>query len=269
MKEDLKKYFKTNKETWNQKVHVHKDSDFYDVNSFLKGETTLNRLEIEELGPIAGKDVLHLQCHFGLDTISLARLGAKCTGIDLSDEGVKEARRLNDLVGGDSIFIESNVYDVSENVKGDFDVVFTSYGVVGWLPDLDLWAKIIVEKLRPGGVFYMAEFHPIIWMFEYLESPIKMKYPYLKGDVIYEEYEGTYGDTKAKMTSKEYGWNHGLGEVVSALTKAGLQIEFLHEHVESPYNCLPDMKQTDNKGYVLKDYEGLFPMIYSIRAKKI
>ncbi len=268
MNEKLKKYFDINKETWNQKVTIHRDSDFYDVDAFLNGETTLNPLEIRELGPVSGKDILHLQCHFGLDTLSLSRLGAKCTGIDLSDEGIKEARRLNNRVGENSTFIESNVYDVPANVSGEFDIVFTSYGVVGWLPDLDLWAQIIAEKLRPGGVFYIAEFHPIVWMFEYLESPIKMKYPYLKGDVIYEEYEGTYANNEGDIISKEYGWNHGLGEVVSALTKAGLQIEFLHEHVESPYNCLPDMVQTENGGYVLKEYAGLFPMIYSIKATK-
>lgn len=268
MNEELKKYFDTNKDTWNQKVTIHRDSDFYDVQSFLDGETTLNSLEIEELGDVSGKKLLHLQCHFGLDTISWARLGAKSTGIDLSDEGIKEARRLNELVGGDSQFVESNVYDVAENVAGEFDVVFTSYGVVGWLPDLDIWASVIAKKLCKGGIFYMAEFHPIIWMFEYLESPIVMKYPYLKGDVIYEEYQGTYGDADSKMTSKEYGWNHGLGEVVTALTNAGLEIEFLHEHEESPYNCLPDMVETENGGFVLKGYERLFPMIYSIRAIK-
>lgn len=268
MNEELEKYFETNKDTWNQKVTIHKESDFYDVEAFLKGETTLNQIEIEELGAVKGKDLLHLQCHFGLDTLSFDRLGARCTGIDLSDEGIKEAQRLNKEIGGNSKFIATNVYDVSKNVPGDFDVVFTSYGVVGWLPDLDIWANIIAEKLRPGGVFYMAEFHPIVWMFEYLESPIKMKYPYLKGDVIYEEYEGTYGDNDSKMVSKEYGWNHGLGEVVTALTNAGLQIDFLHEHEESPYDCLPDMVQTENGGYVLKDYKGLFPMIYSIKATK-
>lgn len=268
MDDELNKYFETNRATWNQKVSIHRDSEFYETPDFLKGETTLNSLEIEELGNIEGKNLLHLQCHFGLDTMSLARLGAKCTGIDLSDDGIKEAERLNKLIGGDSEFILSNVYDVPHKVAGKFDIVFTSYGVVGWLPDLDKWAQIISQKLRSGGVFYMAEFHPIVWMFEYLESPIKMKYPYLKGDVIYEEYEGTYADKDSKIKSKEYTWNHGLGEVVSALTKAGLQIEFLHEHEESPYDCLPGMVKTEKGGYLLKGYERLFPMIYSVKAIK-
>lgn len=268
MNEELKKYFDTNRDTWNKKVSFHKDSDFYDVPGFINGKTSLNAVEIEELGDVKGKSLLHLQCHFGLDTMSFARMGAKATGIDLSDEGIKEAQRLNKEINADATFVVSNVYDVPKTVSETFDIVFTSYGVVGWLPNLDVWAEIIAEKLNSGGVFYMVEFHPIVWMFEYLETPIKMKYPYLNGDVIYEEYEGTYANDDAKIVSKEYGWNHGLGEVVTALTKAGLQIEFLHEHVESPYNCLPGMKETESGNYVLAEYEGLFPMMYSIKATK-
>ena len=268
MNEINKKYFDVNKETWNEKVSIHAKSEFYDVKGFKKGETSLNAYELEELGAVKGKSLLHLQCHFGQDTLSWSRLGAKCTGIDLSNEGIKEAIKLNDELGLDATFIESNLYDVPEKVEGQFDIVFTSYGVVGWLPDLKTWGEIIASKLKKGGVFYMIEFHPVVWMFDFLQTPPKLTYPYLKGEVIYEEYQGTYTNNDADITSKEYGWNHGLGEVITSLTSAGLEIEFLHEFEESPYNSFPEMNKTKDGMYVLKDEQRMIPLLYSIRATK-
>lgn len=269
MKNKYNTYFKVNKETWNKKVAIHTKSDFYNMKDFLKGKTSLNQLELNELGDVHGKSLLHLQCHFGQDTLSFARMGAKCTGIDLSNEAISKAKELNKKLGLNATFIESNVYDVPKNVKGKYDVVFTSYGVVGWLPDLKIWAKVIAKKLKKGGVFYMAEFHPIVWMFDYTSGKPVIKYPYLKSDVIYEEYEGTYAeDGKTKIISKEYGWNHGLGEVVTCLTQADLTIEFLHEFNQSPYNCLPEMVQNKNSMYVFKNNSEMFPLVYSIKATK-
>lgn len=268
MNNNYKKYFEVNKETWDKKVSIHTKSEFYDVDSFKKGKSSLNIYELVELGDVKGKSLLHLQCHFGQDTLSLSRLGAKCTGIDLSSEGVKQARLLNKELGLDATFIESNLYDVPTNVEGKFDVVFASYGVIGWLPDLKTWGKIIAEKLKNGGVFYLIEFHPIVWMFDFLQTPPKLTYPYLKSEAIYEEYKGTYTNNDADIISKEYGWNHGLGEVVSALTEAGLQIEFLHEFEKSPYNSFPEMNKTDDGMYVLKENQRMFPLLYSIRASK-
>jgi len=262
------KYFSVNKETWNKKVAVHIKSDFYDVNGFLKGKTSLNQYELAELGTIKDKTLLHLQCHFGLDTLSLSRLGAKCTGIDISNEGIKQAKKLNNEAGLDASFIESNVYEIPKMIAQKFDIVFTSYGVIGWLPDLTTWAEIIADKLNKNGFFYMIEFHPIVWMFDYLQNPPKMKYPYLNKEVIYEEYEGTYTNSNAKIMSKEYGWNHGLGEVISALSKAGLHIEYLHEFEKSPYNCFPKMGKTKDGMFILKEFQKMFPLLYSIKAIK-
>lgn len=156
------KYFKVNKDTWDKKVAIHAKSDFYNVEAFKNGKTSLNKYELEELGSVKGKSLLHLQCHFGQDTLSWSRLGAKCTGIDISKEGIKEAIKLNNQLGLDATFIESNLYDVPKKVSGKFDIVFTSYGVIGWLPDLKTWGKIIADKLKKGGVFYIIEFHPIV-----------------------------------------------------------------------------------------------------------
>jgi len=268
MKTNNKKYFEVNKDTWNKKVSVHVQSDFYNVEGFKKGETSLNEYELKELGDVKGKSLLHLQCHFGLDTLSWSRLGAKCTGIDLSGEGIKMAEKLSAELGLNTNFIESNLYDVPEKVAGIFDIVFTSYGVIGWLPDLKNWGEIIASKLKKGGVFYMIEFHPIAWMFDFLQSPPNLTYPYLNKEVIYEEYKGTYTNNDADITCKEYGWNHGLGEVITALTNAGMEIEYLHEFEKSPYNCFPNMKETKDGMFVLRESQQMFPLLYSIRAIK-
>ena len=268
MMDEFSKYFEVNKETWNKKVTAHAKSSFYDIEGFLKGKTSLNSYELEEVGSVKNKKLLHLQCHFGQDTLSWSRLGAQCVGIDLSNEGIKLAKELAAKLKLDARFIESNVYDVSKKVSGTFDIVFTSYGVIGWLPDLKKWAQIIADKLVVGGFFYMIEFHPIVWMFNYHKTPPKLMYPYLNSGVIYEEYEGSYTENKATFVSKEYGWNHGLSEVINALIEAGLQIEFLHEFEKSPYNVFPEMEKTLDGMYILKKMKNLFPLVYSIKAVK-
>jgi len=264
---DNRKYFEVNKATWNEKVKEHAKSDMYDLKAFTKGKSSLMQYEINALGDVKGKSLLHLQCHFGQDTLSWSRLGAKCVGVDLSNEGIKLAQQLNEELHLDAEFVCCNVLDTSIYVKDKFDIVFTSYGTIGWLPDLKPWAKMIAERLKKGGTFYIAEFHPIVWMFDYTSGKPIMKYGYMQDEVIYEEYEGTYANQSSKMISKEYGWNHGLGEVVTALTEAGLNIEYLKEHNESPYNVLPDLEKTENGFYTTKDK--LYPLIFEIKARKL
>lgn len=264
---DLEKAFETNRETWNNKVAVHAGSDFYDLDSFKKGRSSLNRFELNALPDVDGVSMLHLQCHFGQDTLSWSRMGAKCTGVDISDKAIELAKQLNDELQLDAEFVCCNVLDTAEHVSGDFDLVFTSYGVIGWLPDLKPWAEMIATKLKPGGTFYMVEFHPIIWMFDYLETPPSLRYGYQQKEAIYEEYEGTYADEGSKqVVSKEYGWNHGLGEVVTALISAGLTIDYLHEHMKSPYAVFQGLVKDDLGMYELAD--GLYPLIFEIKATK-
>lgn len=264
---DPSECFKVNKATWNTKVKVHAASELYDIKAFKNGKSSLMAYELNALGEVKGKSLLHLQCHFGQDTLSWSRLGAKAVGVDLSDEGIKLAKVLNRELGLDARFICCNVLDTAEYIKETFDIVFTSYGVIGWLPDLKPWGKMIAEKLKKGGTFYMAEFHPIVWMFDYLDGTPIMKYGYMQEEVIYEEYEGTYANTEANIVSKEYGWNHGLSEVINALTQAGLHIEYLNEHDESPYNVLPKLEKTNSGNYVTKDK--LYPLIFEIKATKL
>lgn len=264
---DVENYFEVNKATWNKKVKVHAKSDMYNLEAFKKGKTSLHYYELDALGDVRGKSLLHLQCHFGQDTLSWSRLGAICTGLDLSDEGIRLAKSLTKQLNLEAKFVCCNVLDTAKYIKETFDVVFTSYGVIGWLPNLKPWGKMIAEKLNKGGTFFIAEFHPIIWMFDYLDEKPIMKYGYMQNDVIYEEYMGTYANESSNMISKEYGWNHGLGEVVSALTEAGLHIEYLKEHDESPYNILPDLIKTASGMYVTKNR--LYPLIFTLKATKL
>ena len=264
---DNTNYFEINKATWNKKVAIHAKSDMYAMEAFKSGKSSLMSYELKALGNVDKKSLLHLQCHFGQDTLSWARLGAKCVGVDLSDEGVKLAKQLNEELGLDAKFVCCNVLDASKHISETFDIVYTSYGVMGWLPDLKPWAKMIADRLKVGGVFYMVEFHPILWMFDYVEGKSVMRYHYNQDDVIYEEYEGTYADQSSEMISKEYGWNHGLSSVVNALIEAGLQIEYLNEHDESPYDVFPDLIKTDNGMFKMDNQ--LFPMLFELKATKV
>lgn len=262
----LENYFKTNKTTWNTKVDIHAKSKFYDVDAFKKGKSSLNKFELDALGDVNGKSLLHLQCHFGQDTLSWSRLGAKCTGIDISNKAIDLAQQLNNELDLDAQFVCCNVLDTSKHVSEKFDIIFTSYGTIGWLPDLKPWAKMISERLKPGGVFYIVEFHPIVWMFDYINDTPELKYGYHQKEVIYDEYEGTYADANSKMISKEYGWNHGLGDVVTALTEAGLHIDFLKEYDESPYDVFPWLIKNDEGLYETKDK--LFPLLFEVKVSK-
>ena len=259
-------YFETNRATWNEKVKVHTKSAFYNIEAFKKGKSSLNVYELEALGDVKGKSLLHLQCHFGQDTLSWARRGAVCTGVDISDEGIAYAKKLAQELQIPADFVCCNVLDTSTYISKKFDIIFSSYGTIGWLPNLKPWGKMIAERLKPGGVFYIIDFHPIVWMFDYTEGSPKIKYGYHQEDVIYEEYEGTYADTTSKMISKEYGWNHGLGDVVNALAITGLKVEYLNEYDESPYDILPDLIQQKNGLYVTKDR--LYPLLFALKVTK-
>ncbi|MFK7786603.1 MAG: class I SAM-dependent methyltransferase, partial [Crocinitomicaceae bacterium] len=159
-------YLEKNKLSWNRRTEVHVDSEFYDNESFINGRSSLNSIELELLGDLAGKKILHLQCHFGQDTISLSRMGAEVVGIDLSDEAIRTAQKLATKTGQSTKFVCCDVYDLPNHLTEKFDIVFTSYGTIGWLPDLDKWANVVQHFLRPGGEFIFAEFHPVVWMFD-------------------------------------------------------------------------------------------------------
>ena len=265
---DYEKAFETNRKTWNKKVAIHSRSAFYAMDTFKEGATSLNSYELDALGDVSGKSLLHLQCHFGQDTLSFTRMGAQCVGIDISDEAIKLAKQLNSELELDARFVCCNVLDTSQYVSETFDIVFTSYGTIGWLPDLKPWAQMISERLKTGGTFYIVEFHPIAWMFDYQETPPTMRYGYHQKEAIYEEYEGTYApDGEAKMVSKEYGWNHSLSDVITALLEAGLTIKSFEEYDAAPYNVFPDLVENEQEMFELK--EKLYPLLFEIKAEKL
>lgn len=262
MQPSYQDYFEANQSLWDQRTMVHKDSSFYDVPGFLNGKSSLTSIELAELGDVRGKKILHLQCHFGLDSLSLVRLGAEVTGVDFSTAAIEEARRLSDVSGLPARFICCNVYDLEQHLQETFDMVFTSYGVIGWLPDLDRWAALISRYLAPSGRFYMAEFHPVVWMMD--EDFTHIKYYYHNRELIETVSQGTYTDRQAPIHSKEYSWNHSLSEVLNALLQQGLRLRFFNEHSFSPYPCFNHVVQGADGNWRIRGLEDKIPMVYSL-----
>jgi len=259
-------YFEENKQSWNKRTAVHKDSAFYDLAGFKKGLSSLKKIELSELGDVKGKTLLHLQCHFGMDTMSWEREGAIVTGVDLSDEAIKLANEVKAELNLNADFICSNVYDLEDKLDKKFDIVFTSYGTIGWLPDLDKWAAIVSHFLKPGGTFYIADFHPTLWMMD--NDFEHIKYNYFNTEVITEEISGSYSDRDAPIRSTEHGWNHPFSEILNSLIKYGLQIRQFNEFPYSPYNCFNKLEQGEDGMWRIKGMHEKMPMMYSIKAIK-
>ena len=261
------KFFSANKNNWNKRAELHYKSDFYNVSDFIKLKDSLNSIEKDELGNVNGKSILHLQCHFGQDTLSLANLGADATGVDFSEASIEKAKLLSEETGIESRFICSNVYELKNNLNEKFEVVFTSYGTIGWLPDIDGWAEIVSYYLKPGGEFLIVEFHPFLWMFD--DNFNEIEYSYFHTGKPFEELaEHTYTDNVEKIDMIQYSWNHSLSDVINSLIKQGMRIESVNEFNYSPYNCFPGMKEIEKGKYIFKKFDNLIPIIYSIKAVK-
>ncbi len=259
-------YIAINRQSWNNKTETHLKSEFYDLANFIKGKTSLNDIELRLLGDIKGKSILHLQCHFGQDSISLSRLGAEVTGVDLSDKAIESAKSIAKETNSNTNFICCDIYDLPTRLDKQFDIVYTSYGIIGWLPDLDKWAKIISRFLKPDGQFIFVEFHPVVWMFD--DNFEKIKYRYFNSGAIVETESGTYADKTAAITQEYVMWNHGLSEVINSLIKNGLEINSLDEYDYSPYNCFNKTIEFEAKKYRIEHLDNKIPMVYSIVATK-
>ena len=255
-------YLDINKKLWNEKTAIHVNSDFYELEAFMNGKSSLKDIELAILGDISGKSILHLQCHFGQDSLSLARMGAKVTGVDISDQSITKAKELNKELGLDAEFVCCDVYCAKEHINKKFDIVFSSYGTIGWLPDIEKWADIVSHFVKPGGQFVFVELHPNVWMYDAAFKNIE--YSYFNGEAIVETTPGTYADPTADIELKEIGWNHGLSEVISALLNRGLTLRQFKEFNYSPYNCFQGMKEIAPRKYVIEHLGDKLPMTYAL-----
>lgn len=259
-------YIEINRKAWNNRTDTHLNSEFYNQKGFLNGDTSLNEIELNLLGNIKGKSILHSQCHFGQDTISLERLGATVTGIDLSDKAIDSAKQIAKEIHSNANFICCDIYDLPNHLEKTFDMVFTSYGTIGWLPDLNKWAGIVSKFLKPKGQFIFVEFHPVVWMFDYNFD--KIGYRYFNSGPIVETNSGTYADKTADLTISDISWNHSIGEVVNSLIYNGLEINSLEEYDYSPYNCFNKTVEFEPRKFRIAHLDNKIPMVYSITAVK-
>ena len=256
-----------NRRLWDSWTRAHRDSAFYDVAGFLAGRDPLNHLEAEELGDVVGMRLLHLQCHFGIDTLGWARRGALVTGVDFSPEAIATARELAQRAGLEATFVESDVYALDEQELGTFDIVHTSYGVLSWLPDLERWAEVVLNHLAPDGLFHLVENHPFVMMLD--DDGLSLRWPYLAtGQPIYLESEASYVGPTQDGPLPEYNWPHGIGDVVTALVGSGLRIEWLREYPRTPYPFPGFLEQRPEGDYGWPGGREDVPLTFSIGARR-
>jgi SAM-dependent methyltransferase len=279
-------HYAVNRAWWDGVVPIHEASKGYDRDGFLRGEKPLCPVERDELGPlVAGKTLLHLQCHFGMDTLSWARLGATVTGLDFSGPAIAAARQLSAQSGIPARFVAANVYDAREALGGEtFDVLYTGIGALNWLPNVHAWARVAAACVRAGGILYLYECHPVLFMLDETRSDglLVVKQPYFeRPEPILYESDATYVDGPKLEQRETRMWNHGVGELVTALLEAGLALEYVREHREVPWQALPwmepvgagtvgaDGRYQSNRTWRLPEPQReLVPLMLSVLARK-
>ncbi|HVS37823.1 MAG TPA: class I SAM-dependent methyltransferase [Gemmataceae bacterium] len=271
----MDEHLATNRRRWDELAPLHAQSAFYDLAGFEAGASSLKDVEIDELGDVTGQSLLHLQCHIGVDTLSWARRGARVTGVDFSEVSIRQARALAAKCGMQAEFVCSAVEALPDALTGQFDIIFTSYGVLCWLEDLNLWGRTIAHFLNPGGVFYIVESHPFADVFNDTSGPeevyeMRVTYPYFtNGRAIVTQTRGTYADRSAAVVhDTSYQWSHTLGEILNAVLGAGLHIEFLHEFPICFFAKFPGMTRGEDGWWRLPGVESRLPLLFSLKATK-
>jgi SAM-dependent methyltransferase len=263
-----------NRRHWDELARLHPSTDFYRfyTDRLRSGGTSLHHFEIEQVGDVSGKTLLHLQSHIGTESVSWARLGAEVTAADFSADALAQVRQLAAELGVAVRCVESNLYDLPDVLTDRFDVVYTSWGVVGWLPDLAEWGRIVAGFLRPGGIFYIAEFHPVMWLLDETSDVLSLRYSYFQDEPFFDDADGSYADPEARLEHREtYGFEYPLGKVVTALIRAGLRMEFLHEYPGCGPKLLPMLvpdESTDERWHVLPPDLPQLPLSFTLRARK-
>ena len=267
-----------NRAWWDERAGYHLETELYrkHIDRLEKGGVSLLPLEVRELGELGELDVLHLQCHVGTDTISLARLGAHVTGLDFSAVAIEKARQLSARLGIAARFEQAQVGELGTRFADQFDLVFTSYGVISWLPDLEVWTREINTCLRPGGRFYIVEMHPLAFAMADESEPegdvLTLSYPYLPQDepLRFDGDLGSYADRERPTTANSTReWSWGLGDVVNALLGAGFELRWLREHAEGFCPQVPGTSEGQDGHYRLPaSLDGQYPLTFSIMADK-
>jgi len=272
----MEDYRTLNRASWDERAGPHAASPDYAVGSFAADPAYLSgvvQFDLPLLGDISGRCGVHLQCHIGTDTISLARLGADMTGLDFSPAAIEQARRIAGLAGAGVRFVEADIYQaVTVLGAGAFDLVYTGIGALCWLPDIRRWATVVAGLLRPGGRLFIREGHPMLWSLdETRPGVLAVEYPYFERaePMIFEE-EGTYVKTDAVFIhNRTHSWNHGLGEIVTALLAEGMELTGLAEHDSVPWDALPGhMVQIGGGEWRLADRPWRLPHSYTLQAVK-
>jgi len=266
MKEEQLK--KVNQELWDHWASLHPNSEFYDTPGFIQNQMSLNPIELDLLPNLQGKKALHMQCHFGQDTISLKTLGAKeVVGLDFSATALAAAEQLVKDCNVDGVsFVQSDACVPVPSLKGSFDIVYASYGVIGWHPNAQAWIDAAFSYLRPGGELIFVEFHPVLWILDHTFTQIV--YSYFNDGVITETSKGSYAAPQAKEMDN-HTWNHGLSEVLKpVIDHPDRSLVYFNEYDWSPYEIFNATSPAPGK-YQIKGKEGLFPLVYAFKGKKI
>ena len=257
-----------NRRKWDEAVPLHVASPVYDVPSFKAGRSTLEPIEVERVGPVHGRSLLHLQCHFGLDTLSWARLGAKVHGVDYSPMAVRTARALALELGLPATFVEANVYDLPRRLRRKFDIVYTGKGALCWLPDLARWGEVVARFLRPGGRFFLLEDHPMSDCYDTRVPPprLVLKHPYFQGHASRGVYDGTYA-TAVKMRNRvSFEWIHPVSEVLEGLIGAGLRIDSVAEYPYTYWQKFRSMRPHPDGYWHFIRGDRTIPLMWSVTA---
>jgi SAM-dependent methyltransferase len=270
-------YLALNMANWNERVPAHVASPDYHVERFLADPAYLSDVVLFDrprLGDIAGLRAVHLQCHIGTDTISLARLGAAVTGVDFSAPALEQAQVLAERTGADARFVQADLYRARQALGDEtFDLVYTGIGALCWLPDIAGWGGVVASLLRPGGRLFLREGHPMLWTIEDNRGDglLTVEYPYFEtAEPIVLDGPGTYVATDEQFTHTiTHEWNHGIGEIVTALLSAGMEITALDEHDTVPWEALPGlMELAPNGEWRLADRPWRLPHTYTLQAVK-
>lgn len=265
----VEEYTKSNRALWDEWAEIHVASPFYDVEGFKQGRSTLGHYEIAGVGDVAGKTLLHLQCHFGLDTLSWARLGAQVTGVDFSSKAISIARSLSDELHIPASFVEADVYDLPNVLHEQYDVVFASYGALLWLSDLMSWGDIICQYVKKGGFFFIVDAHPMIWMFDNeAASEWRVKHSYFHVSHPLTFNSPNYAAPSNDKTYLQYYWIHSVSDIINSLTKHKLCIEYFHEHPTITWKAFPFLVKGNDDYFRLPTIMPQIPLTFSLKAKQ-